>query len=119
MVKETEDIYRLYRREWVTVHTVTVSGVDARPCFDAACAWVKENLEGRVRRKDINLQCNTDGGLLFWCHVQVFKENLKGEFRYRGAAEGYAHAHGYDEWVVVPRNSKSDHEIRAYGVTKL
>lgn len=117
--KETDDIWRLYTREWVTVHTITMTAEDGRPVFEAARAWVKENLDDRVRDDDVKLILNTDLGTQFWAHVQVFKDNLKGEFKYVENAQAHASRQGYDEYVIVPRNSKSDHDIRSYGVVKL
>lgn len=118
-MKETEDIWRLYHREWIIVHTVTMSAADARPVVEQANQWAKENLTGRIREQDIALVAHTDQKLLFWCHVEVFKDNLKGEFKYVEAAQVYAAGQGWEEYVIVPRNSKSDHEIRSYGVVKL
>lgn len=118
-MKETEDIWRLYRREWVIVHTVTLSAADAWPVVEQATSWAKENLHGRVREEDIQLTAHTDQKLLFWCDVKVFKDNLKGEFKYVEAAQVYAVQQGWEEYVIVPRNSKSDRNIRNYGVVKL
>lgn len=135
-ITETDDVWRLYRREWVTVHTATHTDVDltegtpAEPVYLEAVAWVNANLSGRVRDNDINLILHTDAvtpeadtpaptTATFWAHVQVYKDNLKGEFKHNAAAEHYADAHGYEEYTVVPRNSKIDHETRAYGVKML
>lgn len=118
-VRETDDIWRLYTREWVTVHTTTHGGTIAEPCVVEAHDWANDNLIGRVPREDINLIAHTDGATMFWCHVQVLKDNLKGEFKYKGAAEVYAESHGMDDYTIVARNSKADHDIRAYGVKKL
>lgn len=117
--KETDDIWRLYRREWVIVHTLTAKGEDATEVVSAGHEWAKTNLYGRVRKADINLTANTDGTGMFWVHVQVFKDNLKGEFKYIQDAQFFAKTHDYDEFVIVPRNSKSDHDIRNYGVVRL
>lgn len=119
-IKETDDIWRLYTREWVIVETVSLRGSDASNAVLAAQEWVKQNLYGRVRDEDIQLQANTDLMTdLFWVHVKVFRNNLKGEFKWRATAERFAVAHGYDEHTIVVRNSKLDHEIRSYGVKKL
>lgn len=126
--KETDDIFRLYMREWVTVHTITMSAPTLHPVIAAAQQWIAENLTGRVRPEEINLVANTDTPawdnveqvpFLFWVHVQVFKENLKGEFKHRANATAFAEAEGFEEYTVVARNSKDDHEIRSYGVKKL
>lgn len=118
-IKETDDIWRLYTREWVTVHTITMTATEGRPVFEAAQAWAEENLTGRVHQHDIKVELNTDLHTEFWAHIQVFKDNLKGEFKYVETAQAHAKRSGYDEYVIVPRNSKSDHDIRSYGVTKL
>lgn len=132
--KETEDIHRLYRREWVTMHTVSENVVidhehnpePAYPVVQQGQQWLRDNLLGRVREQDIRLVAHIDDPspadgqtVLIWVDVQVFKENLKGEFKYPTGASGYAEEQGYDEYVVVVRNSKQDHQIRSYGVTKL
>lgn len=122
--KETSDIWRLYRREWVIVHTVDGVGdpevvPPSLPVFDAARDFVNEHLSGRVRDEDVQLVMNTDGHNTFWCHVQIYKETLKGEFKHVEHAQFYAVNAGYEEYVIVPRNSKSDHNLRNYGVVKL
>lgn len=119
-VRETDDILRLYHREWVIVHTVSRTGdSDGRPVFELARQWITENLDGRVRGTDIKLTLNTDNAGSFWAHIEVFKDNLKGEFKYVAHAQMFAMSQGYDEYTIVPRNSKSDHDIRNYGVVKL
>lgn len=125
MIKETEDIFRLYVPEWVIVHTVSQAvGPDHLPTdvILVAVDWVKDNLHGRVRENDIKVTANIDDAdepTRCWVHVEVLKENLKGEFKHRPAAVEMARIKGYEEYTVVPRNSKSDHEIRSYGVLKL
>lgn len=118
--QENDDIWRLYHREWVIVHTITRKGdQDAVPCFHEAKAWADENLKGRVQEGDVRLVGNTDLGTTFWFHVEIFKDVMKGEFKYVSHAQRTAHQNGYEEYVIVPRNSKSDHDIRNYGVVKL
>lgn len=118
--KETEDIWRLYCREWVAVHTLdTVRAEDARPVFEAGMQWIKENLTGRVPDGDINMRIFTDQHGIFWGQVIVYKDNLKGEFKQRSNAELHAKITDLEEYTIVPRNSKADHQIRNYGVTKL
>ncbi len=118
-IKETDDLWRLYRREWVTVHTIDSEADDGREAFDAARAWIAENLTGRVQDQHIQIELNTDLSRTFWAHIKVFKDNLKGEFKYADSAQMFAMKKQYDEYTVVPRNSKTDHEIRSYGVVKL
>lgn len=119
-LRDSDDIWRLYRREWVIVHTVTVSTCeDTASCYKEARAWAQENLVGRVHDTDIRYEVNTAGSSQVWCHVKVFKDNLKGEFKHRSEADMYALVRKYDEYTIVPRNSPADHTIRNYGVTKL
>lgn len=119
---EPDDIYRLYVREWVTVHTVeALEGLDVPGAlaYGKATQWAHDNLGGRVREQDIRIILNTDLGSRFWANIQVFKDNLKGEYKVLSAAELAASIKKYDEYTIVPRNSPADHEIRSYGVAKL
>lgn len=118
-IKETNDIWRLYVREWVTVYTITMSAADSDTVVEAARVWAEENLAGRVREQDLRYDLNSDTHLLYWVHVQVFKENMKGEFKHYSAGESYALSQGYEEFSLVPRNSKIDHDIRSYGTRPL
>lgn len=119
-LKEIDDIWRLYRREWVTVHTLpTMQTANAVPVYDAGLAWIEENLAGRVRKNEINIVISTNRDGTFWGRIVVYKDNLKGEFKHYGQAEHHARSEGYEEYTIVPRNSKSDHDIRSYGVKKL
>ncbi len=118
-VKETDDLWRLYHREWTIVHTIDDVADEGRPVFEVARAWIKEHLTDRVREEDVQIELNSDGGSNYWAHVMLFKDNLKGEFKYVENAQLFANMQKYDEYVIVPRNSKSDHDIRAYGVVKL
>lgn len=118
--KETDDIWRLYRREWVAVHTLdTIQADDARPVYDAGRAWAEQNLTGRVHPADVNISMSTDTRGTFWGQVIVYKDNLKGEFKHHSSAEMHARTEGYEEYTIVARNSKADHNIRSYGVKKL
>lgn len=125
-MKETEDIYRLYHREWVTAYSVSVKydqtehpGGPIYPAMDAAREWAEENLTGRVKAEEIRFDAQTDNKVWMWVHVKVFKDNLKGEFRERNAAELTSHIKGYEEYTIVVRNSRADHAICDYGRVKL
>lgn len=118
--KETDDIWRLYRREWIAVHTLDeVQAADATPVFEAGRTWAQENLAGRMRDDEYNLSLTTDGHGRFWGQVMVYKDNLKGEFKHYGHAERHAREQDYEEYTIVPRNSKADHDLRSYGIKKL
>lgn len=118
--RETDDLWRLYRREYVIVHTISRTGdEDAKPVFDQIRTWMQENLAGRIRDTDMRITLNTDNAGSFWAHAEVFRDNLKGEFKHVEQAQLFASQQQYEEYVIVPRNSKSDHDIRNYGVVKL
>lgn len=118
--RKADDLWRLYRREWVIVHTITRTGdSDGHAVFDAVREWMQINLGDRVKKTDMRISMNTDNAGTFWAHAEVFKDNLKGEFKHPQAAQAHAMTNGYDEYTIVPRNSKSDHDLRSYGVVKL
>lgn len=127
MSMESDDIFRLYVREWVVMHSIDMTITDAidtttglaGPLFDKAVAWAAENLKGRIRDEDMQLTMFTDQVSHYWCHVQVFKDTLKGEFKRFGTAEHFALSSNFDEYTIVTRNSPADHDIRNYGVVKL
>lgn len=119
MIPENTDLWRLYAREWVIVHTVERRGDDGRNAFTTAVEWIAENLKGRVDEKDVQIELNTDSATLFWAHVKVFKDNLKGEFKHFHNAETHAIHRGIEEYTIVERHSPADHDIRSYGVKKL
>jgi hypothetical protein len=119
--RESDDLWRLYRREWVIVHTLDRVGEsfdDTDSVAQAAQEWVAKNLTGRIRDEDVKIVLHDDGGHPY-AHVEVYKDNLKGEFKYVENAQMFAKIEKYEEYVIVPRNSKSDHDIRNYGVVKL
>lgn len=111
--------WRLYRPEWVIVHTITLSTLNPANVIEAAKAWTADNLKGRVRDDEIQFEVGSGGTMLFFCHIKVFKDNLKGEFKYPANATTYAKTHDYDEYVIVERNSPDDQKIRNYGVVML
>lgn len=123
LFKETDDIWRLYRREWVVVHSVPTVHDDhpgtAETVYDTARSWAQDNLKDRVHERDIRVVVHTDNHGSFWAQIEVFKDNLKGEFKHLENVQTYAAVEHYDEFTIVPRNSKSDHAIRSYGVVKL
>lgn len=123
VVRETEDLYRLYRREWVIVHTVSGEGdpqhhVPAEPFVTQARTWVEDTYAGRVESRDVQLVAHTDGANAFWVHVKVRKPNLKGEFKQAFLAQRHADKQGWHEVEIVGRNSRRDHELRNHGIKK-
>ncbi len=124
MIKETADLYRLYVREWVTVHTIVDETPDVHEVLEASRQWIQQNLHGRVRpddvRTDLFCEDNAEGSApRRTATIKLLKENFKGEFRLSNSATRYAEDNGFEEYTVAVRNSRADHEIRSYGVKML
>lgn len=104
--------YRLYTPEWVTVNRA-VGHSTGEPGAVLATAWVwcQEYLTD-IEPSDVRLCNETD----LTIEIQVFKNVFQGEYNRASEAERAAEALGLEEFTVVPRNSKADHEIRSYGV---
>lgn len=118
-VHETEDLFRLYRTEWVIVHTVTGQGEIAQPFAEQAHAYGQETYGDRVLPEFLHLEANTDNAGSFWVHLKLLKPNMKGEFKYEHLAHEHARKQAWVEYSVVKRNSRLDHELRNYGTKKL
>lgn len=112
--------WRLYAREWVTVHMISRKLPDAYPLVLQAQSWANEHLAPRFAKADIRLQLNTDTPMLdnpdnilvlFWVCIQLFTESLRGEFPFSGNAHVYAERHGLEDYTVVLRGSDEDQEI--------
>lgn len=118
-VHETEDVFRLYREEWVIVETVSGTGDRAQPFVELAYRFITDTYEGRVPEHRFRVMANTDKAGHFWVHVTMLRPNMKGEFKYAHLAQRHAEKKGYAHYEVVSRNSRRDHELRAYGVRKM
>lgn len=114
--------WRLYAREWVTVHIISRKLPDLYPLVLEAQSWARNNLDGRFPVTDIRLQANTDTPMmsnpynklvLFWVCIQVFMDSLQGEFPYANNAHVFAERSGLEEYTVVLRDSHQDTEIRS------
>lgn len=118
-IRETEDVYRLYRPEWVIVHTITGRGEYAEPfvkeCFD----FFDRTYGGRVERQDVDIVATTNLVDSFWVHLKMRKPNMKGEFKQAFLAQRHAEKQGWPDYEIVARNSKRDHELRSFGTKKL
>ena len=119
------DTWRVYCHEWVTVHTEAVhpsvlgtrDGAGLTPEAAACRQFFVEHYQDRIRphHSRIDAQLIGGGGIV---QLQLFKPNLRAEFKTRELAEGYVAEQGLDA-VVVERNSRADHDLRAYGVRRL
>lgn len=120
-VRDTDDLYRLYRQEWITVFTASETAVGDDP--GAAALEAMEHFEakfrGRVHEHDVRIVAAGLHPHSARVHLQLRLPNLKGEFKYAYLAERYAEDQGWDDWTIVARNSKDDHDLRGYSVKKL
>ncbi len=111
-VRDTEDLYRVYVRSWVTVYTTDAIGEDG--IGEAHWAF-KERYEGRVRDEDWEVYSHgPDWSALVKLRLPV----MVGEFKYRDDAErlGEEYPSGSE---VVTRNSVDDFRLREYSIKKL
>lgn len=123
-VRDAEDLFRLYREEWVIVHTVTGtynadSGIWST--LQKARDHAKEHYRGRVEPMHIRIDASIDDAdnpVQVWVHVLLFKPNLKGEFKHARLAANFAAQQDWEDWEIVSRNSRRDHELRNYGVKR-
>ncbi len=114
-------MYRLYVREWVTVHTgVRDPRTEPDPpgavytCLTACRQWAEQHLS-EVHDDDVIVDLVTN--TLDWvkAQVRVRREVLKGEFAQTWAAEQTAVIEKYEDFTIAAKDSAMDREIAAYG----
>ncbi len=117
-------MYRLYVRQWVTVHTEQVDTrlVPDPPgplyvCLSAARDWVQANLKG-VADADVSLDASTNNTTMLKVNVDVHKEVLVGEYNQPWAAEQMAEISHFEDYTIVLKGSVMDREIEAYGAVR-
>lgn len=125
-VRDTDDLFRLYRHEMVIVHAVEGEYAEEQggiwPVLQQARDYVDTQYKGRVEPDDIRIDANVDhpdSPTRVWVHVLLSKPNLKGEFKYATQAADFAAKQGWEDWEIVSRNSRRDHELRNYGVKRV
>lgn len=117
---DTDDLYRVYRPEWIVAHFELSSGVDdfCEPLLERVKDFYAERYAGRVRDDDVKFRC-TGSGINAVAQLLLRLPNVKGEFTTEARAHAYVRERGWTDATVVARNSKADHELRQYSVTKL
>lgn len=115
-----QDIYRLYRWEWVFhVSTPVTSEEDEEAALLALHEVAEEQLVGRVHYQHLRWVIFLDSGGRT-CKLEKRIPNLRGEFTERQQAIDYATAQGwYDCTSVVERHSTADNQLRSYGTVML
>lgn len=117
---ETADVWRVYRPEWVVVHTVRASdqGLEypkaAAEIALALCAYRDQQYLGRVRKDDARYVF-TGAGETMAGYLELRMPAMRGEFRDRDDANEHVLRNGWTDAVIVSRNSRQDHELRGYG----
>jgi hypothetical protein len=114
IVHETDDLYRLYRQEWVIVHTVSGDGEIAEPFVVQAHQHGRDTYP-ELAPEMLGLEAHTDNAGHFWVHLKLFKPNMKGEFKHERDARRFAEKQSWLVTEIVARNSKRDHVLRNFG----
>lgn len=109
---EAEDLWRVYRPEWLIVYVTEVDeGAEAR-----AAEVALDRFAGRIRADDCRVVIDETAKVL---QLQVRKPNMRGEFKHLTDASSYVAEQEWDDTTIVQRNSPADHELRAYGTKRL
>lgn len=132
-MSDTDDLWRVYHREWVTVYGLNAVLNQADPLqdnleqvlTDGLSEYFERHYAGRVHPEDVAFQGE---GVGLTCHAELRLRlwNLKGEFKHYDDAIAYCVDRGWSVngqftglTAVVQRNSADDHQLRSYGVTML
>jgi hypothetical protein len=104
---ELPSTWRVYVKEWV---------FDSRHATrSAALKWFDSVYRGRFEEQDFRYDEDLSRTRPY--ELWLRRWNLSGEFKHQQQAE--AHAATRDDTEVVSRNSRREHELKAYGVAKL
>lgn len=115
-----QQIYRLYRPEWVIVYTAAATGA-AHPGEDLVQACTEHfrlRYLGRVRDSEVLIDLD-DPATPSMARLKLCLPTMKGEFKHAVPAYEFAQQQGWTVFTVVERNSNADHNLRAYGTKKL
>ena len=120
------DTWRVYRPEWVNVYAAAVSERELTDRADASLepevrqAWAhfEAPYAGRIRPEDarVDLSVGSAGAI---ARLALHRPNLTAEFITRERAAAWADGQGFDDAVIVERNSRAEHDLKAYGVRRL
>jgi hypothetical protein len=111
---EVEDLWRVYRPEWLIVY-VTEDDADGQTRMSD---HFQNNFAGRVKEHDARRVVDGEppNAVL---QLQIRKPNMRGEFKHHSDAEAFVAEQGWTDATIVTRNSREDHELRAYGTKRL
>jgi hypothetical protein len=106
---ELRSTWRVYRKEFL-LDSRHVTRHAAMERFDAV-------YRGRIENHDVRFDEDLIRSRPY--EVWIRKWNLAGEFKHEIDAWEHARRQEDVETEVVPRNSRREHELKAYGVAKL
>lgn len=111
-----DELYRLYRKEWVIVYTVEGQGETAEPFVNSAHHYYQSHYsEQFTYPEQARIDAHTNNAGSFWVHLLLNKHNMKGEFKQVFLATNLAERRGWRDYEVVGRNSHRDHQLRNLG----
>lgn len=108
---EPDDLFRLYRREWVQVYRSVAVSTAGR---DEVEAHFMAKYKGRVRGDDVEFSKIPGTSIL-----KLRLWNLKGEYKTEAYALQVVQGMGWSDVRVVKRNSREDYALREYGAKML
>lgn len=115
-VRETEDTWKVYRKEWQIKFVSTAVGTAG---MEEASAFFEKKYAGRVEDDDVRYQVpipeNNPEDQPVYLELNLW--NVKGEWKHSMQAQ--AHAAEVGDAVVVGRNSREEHNLKDYGIKKL
>lgn len=123
-VRETDDVYRVYRPEWVIVFSLVEPSYDSSDQTISLVGECREffrrNYAGRVRPADMAVvvspgSVRAGGHTTTIVRLQLRLPTLKAEFKTEPYARDFVTAQGWGDATIVARNSRGDHELRGYG----
>ena len=111
---ELQSTWRVYRKEFL-LDSRHITRREAMERFDAV-------YRGRIADEDVRFDEDLIRSRPY--EVWVRRWNLAGEFKWEGQAWDHverikATDEGITDFDVVPRNSRREHTLKAYGVAKL
>lgn len=117
-VRELDDLWNVYAREWVWVWTSTKVGEEGR---EQCLSHFADTYEGRVVYPDeVKVIPSSEAHPDQWpWRLALLLPTLKSVHKLRSQAEAHAVEEGFEDPKIVSRNSKEDFAIRNYGKKKL
>ncbi len=123
-------IVRVYRDEWVMAQTMTGSIVDGQDpdipykvIEEAMIEIFAVHYAGKIRDTDWQVRrfrvFEQPPASTVMARLMLRLPVCKGEFKQHQLANQFAKDSEFDEYTVVVRDSKEDHELRAYGSKRI